>query len=235
VLHPDIPAYSLDRRIGLFSRGVDQYRKKNSKELIMRLREKLLRSTCIAAAVAVSAIPAAAAVKMAVHECVAGKPTAASYTWDFKGEANTIFRDIQAEARDASHHADQLQSIERNPELSWQIQSNQLEDLRGDINDIETSLCRLETIRRVVAPWQQREIDRIAVNSRLLADNAQDAILFLNANEDNLWPLAYRRYLNNLCDEAQSLKRSVGNAVEYSSVSKQYRDLGSKLGARTGS
>lgn len=78
----------------------------------MRLR-LLLPSTCIAAAMAVSAIPAGAASSAAVHECVVGKPTAASYTWDFKGEANAIFKDIQADAQHASYHADQLQGIER--------------------------------------------------------------------------------------------------------------------------
>ena len=190
----------------------------------MRLREKLLRSTCIAAAVAVSAIPAAAAVKMAVHECVAGKPTAASYTWDFKGEANTIFRDIQAEARDASRPC--RSTAEYRKESRTEL-ANPVINLKiwGDINDIETRLCRLETIRRVVAPWQQREIDRIAVNARLLADNAQDAILFLDAHEDDLWAGTYRHYLDNLYNEARSLTRSVGNAVEYSSVSKRVSGL----------
>ena len=200
----------------------------------MRLRE-LLTIASIAAAMALAAIPAGAATALVAHACVLGKPTAASYTWDFKGETNAIFKDIQADARNALDHADELQSIDRSPEETWQSQSFELNDLKGEINDIENRLCRLETIRRVVAPWQQREIDRIAVTGRLMANNAQDAILFVDAHQNGLWVGAYRHYLDNLYNEAKSLTRSVGNAVEFSSVSKEYRDLGSRLGAKTGS
>jgi hypothetical protein len=73
-----------------------------------------------------------------------------------------------------------------------------LEDLKGDINDIGAKLCRLETIRRVVAPWQKREIDRIATTVRLMADNAEDAILFVNDKPNDLWLGTYQSYLNNL-------------------------------------
>ncbi|MBZ5619169.1 MAG: hypothetical protein LAQ69_10680 [Acidobacteriia bacterium] len=193
----------------------------------MRLRA-LLWSSCISVAMAVSAQPAAAAV---THECVAGRPTAASYTWNFQGEANTIFKEVQSDAQEALYRADRLQSFTGTPELSWQTYGYQLNRLRGDINDIGAKLCRLETIRRAVAPWQQRVIDRIAVTTRLMADNAQDAIVFGNTHSKELWLATYRNYLNNLYNEGKSLTRSVGNAVEYSSVSKEYRDLRQSLGA----
>lgn len=81
----------------------------------MRLRGLVLGS-CISVVMAVSAAPAsAAAAKECMHECVAGKPTAASYTWDFKGEANTIFKDIQADAQQALSHADRLRASPRIP------------------------------------------------------------------------------------------------------------------------
>jgi hypothetical protein len=47
-------------------------------------------------------------------------------------------------------------------------------------------LCRLETIRMAVAPWQQAEIDRIATRGGLMADNTEDAIHFLNAHQNGL-------------------------------------------------
>jgi hypothetical protein len=48
----------------------------------------------ISAIVLACGVPVAAA----VHECVASNPTAASYTWNFKGEANPIFQGIRADA-----------------------------------------------------------------------------------------------------------------------------------------
>jgi len=194
----------------------------------MRLRT-LLWSSCIPVAIAICAIPAVA---VSSRQCVPGKVTAASYTWDFKGEANALFTSVESDARQASYHADKLQSFDRDAGLSWQAHADQLNGLRADIDDIGNKLCRLEAIRRAVAPWQQREIDRIAVSARLMADNAQDAIEFVNANQGALWRDTYRHYVDNLYNQAKDLTRSVGNAAEFASVSKEYQELRHNLGTR---
>ena len=150
----------------------------------MRLRT-LLWSSCISAAFALCAVPASAAT--APQQCVAAEPTAASYTWDFKGEANTIFKDIQSDAQKASYHADMLQSYARDPQTTWDAHADELEYLKSEINDIGAKLCRLQTIRSVVAPWQQNEIDQIVTDTQLMADNAQDAIVFGDTHRNELW------------------------------------------------
>jgi hypothetical protein len=193
----------------------------------MRLRT-LLWSGYISAALAVSAVPASAA--KAPQQCVAGEPTAASYNWDFGGEANTIFKDIQSEAREALEHAGTLQSFARDPHVTWDAHADELEYLKGEINDIGAKLCRLQTIRRVVAPWQQNVIDQIATDTQLMADNAQDAIVFGSTHRMELWLATYQKNLNNLEDEATALTHSVGNAVEYAGVSKEYRELRQDVG-----
>jgi hypothetical protein len=193
----------------------------------MRLRT-LLWSGCFSAALAVCAVPASAAT--ASHQCVAGEPTAASYTWDFKGEANTIFKDIQADAREAQDHAGMLQSLARDPHVTWDAHADELEYLKSDINDIGAKLCRLQTIRRVVAPWQQNVIDQIVTDTQLMADNAQDAIEFGKTHRMELWLATYQKNLNNLEDEATALTHSVGNAVQYAGVSKEYRELRQDVG-----
>ena len=193
----------------------------------MRLRT-LLSSGCISAALALCAVPASAA--SAPHQCVAAEPTTASYTWDFKGEANTIFKDIQSDARDALYHADMLQSFARDPHMTWDSHADELEYLKSEINDIGAKLCRLQTIRRVVAPWQQTEIDKVVTDTQLMADNAQDAILFGTTHRNELWLAAYQKNVNNLEDEATALTHSVGHAVEFAGVSKEYRQLRQDVG-----
>jgi len=192
----------------------------------------LLFSSYVSVAMVAFAVPARAA---AAHECVAAKPTAASYTWDFKGEANTIFQAVQADAEQAVNHADMLQSFAQDPGFSWQTHQNELLALKAEINDIGDKLCRLETIRRAVTPWQQAEIDRIATAARLMADNTQDAIRFGNDHQADFWLPAYQKYTNNLYDQARSLANSVGNAVAYARVSRESRDLERKLGMRKSS
>jgi hypothetical protein len=146
---------------------------------------------------AIYTVPAAAAAR----ECPAGKVSAESYTHDFKGEANAIFKDVQNDAQEALYHAGQLEGFAQNGGISWESEAVQLDQVKTDINDIGARLCRLETIRRMVAPWQQGAIDQIAMDARLMADNAQDAILFGGTH------------------------RSVDHAVEYASVSKEYQEL----------
>jgi hypothetical protein len=178
---------------------------------------------------------AAPATAAGAHECVPGQPTAASYTWDFKGEANTIFQDARVDAEQALNHADRLQSFANDAALSRETHAVELEALKQEVNNIGARLCRLETIRRVVAPWQQKEIDRIAATARLMADNTQDAISFIDAHPEDLWSPTYQKYTNNLYDEARSLAHSVGNAVAFANVSKEYRNLGHQLGIRASS
>jgi D-alanyl-D-alanine dipeptidase len=79
-------------------------------------------------------------------------------------------------------------------------------------------------------------IDQIATNTRLMADNAQDAILFGNTKPKDLWLATYQKYANNLYSEANNLTHSVhsvGNAVEFAGVSKEYQELRHDLGVRT--
>ena len=191
----------------------------------MRLRT-LLVSTCAMTATAVFVAPGMGA---SVHECVPGSLTAASYTWDFKAEANSIFQDLETLARQTRDDADQFQTYSRDQAVSWEIQSDQLNILKHEVNDMGARLCRLETIRRVLEPWQQAEVDRIAQQVQLIADNTADAIVYLASHEHDLWVPTYQKYANQLYKEARSLTQSLSDAVTYASVSKQYQDLRHKL------
>jgi len=173
-------------------------------------------------------VPAIPAEKPA---CVAGQPTAASYTWNFQNETNQIFKDIQSDAQQALFDADTLQSYLDDTDMDWPVYGDQLNQVKDYINDMGAKLCRLEAIRRVAAPWQQREIDQIAASLKPMADNAQDAIMLGNAKPLDLWSAAFRVNLNYLDSETRNLTHSVDKAVEYPSVSKKYQSLRQSLGA----
>jgi hypothetical protein len=173
----------------------------------------LLGTGCLFAAMTISAAPAAAATAPAVAApaCRAGQPTAASYTWDFKAEANEIFKDIQSDARQVSDHADMLQSFSRDSDLDWRAHAYELDELGAFINDIGAKLCRLEAIRRVVAPRQQKTIDLISAEARLMAAHAQEAYNFCTTHSEELWSATYRDDVVNLFNEANALTRSAGS------------------------
>lgn len=195
----------------------------------MKLRTLFLGSiVCIVTA-------AFAAPAVVIHECVPGKPTVASYTWDFRGEANTLFQEIQTDADQALNHAAKLQSFADSQNLSWPTHADQLDSLKQVVNDMGKKLCRLEVIRRVTAPWQQAEIDRIAKTVPLMADNIEDAIVFGNGHQMTLWLPTYQRYADNLYGEAQAMTRSVDNAVAYARAAKEYQNLRQEMGMRSSS
>src|SRR5215472_9116511 len=190
----------------------------------MRLSSSVL-NCCVSIAMAMVGAPGAWA---AVHECAAVNPTGSSYTWNFKSEANTIFGDIHSEARQAANHADTLAGFER-AHVSWQTDGGQLQAIKSDVNDIGENLCRLETIRPDLAPWQQHEVDRIAGNVMLMADNTQDAIVFGNDHQSDLWMPAFHKYTGNIFSEAKAVSQSTQNAMNYAGVTQEYRMLRQKM------
>ncbi len=181
----------------------------------------------MSAGMVLSSLPLSAAV---VHECTSGQPTAASYQWDFRKEANGIFQDIEREVRQASSQAARLQSYGQSPDIAWEAHAEKLMELRTEINDIGARLCRLETIRRVLAPWQQKTVDHIAAQAREASANAEEAIRFLNAHQSDLWMPAYQDRIRNLYNEAQALQHLTGEAVQYARVNNQYQALKKVLG-----
>lgn len=79
-------------------------------------------------------------------------------------------------------------------------------------------LCRLEQIRRVTAPWQQKAIDDAAVSVRLMTDNIQDAIDFLNEYQSNFWEPDYRHNVNNVLHESGQLSQSLRTFEQYATI-----------------
>lgn len=175
----------------------------------MRIIPSSLTGFACAAALCFAA-PGAAAEMQA---CPCQKVTPASYTWNFSAEANRIFRSIQPDAQQALTHADNFDAYSTDMEVGWPIQGPRLNALRAEINDMGTKLCRLETIRRVVQPWQQKEIDRIKADMLLIADNTRDAIALGNSHRNALWIPALRESANNLYADASDLVHSVDQAV----------------------
>ncbi len=196
----------------------------------MRMK-MILWSGCLSAAMALMTLPAGAAENVVAHQkCMTAPATAASYTWNFRQEGDHLFQEIQSDARQAASHAAKLESFEDSPTLGWQAHADQLMQLRADVNDMGAKLCRLQTIRRALAPWQQHAVDRMAKNIVLIADNAGDAIQFLNGHHRELWLPTYVKYVTNLYDQSHALSESAGEAVQYAGVRHEFRKLGRDLG-----
>ncbi len=195
----------------------------------MKWNQILLGSACAL----VMAVPAAFAAQPC--ECVPGQPTAQSYTWNFHQEANQLIQRIQDESTAAARHATELQSFADSPGLTWQTHDEQLSDLKGEIDHMGRQLCRLETIRSAVAPWQRRAIQRVAKDVVLMTNNTDDAINYVNSHQGYLWNPTYEDYLNNLATLSSNLQTTTSNAVEFAHVRAKDRELRRTMEMRSSS
>jgi hypothetical protein len=191
---------------------------------------KLTCASGLAALIAAMvALPVTAAA--ASTSCGAGRPAPASYTWNFHAEASRLLSGIQAEAAKAQNRAATLDSYALDSNVDWQLHASQLAALKHEVDGMGRKLCRLEQIRRVTAPWQQKAIADAAPMVQLMADNVQDAIAFLNQHEGSFWEPASQLNISNVLNESGQLSRSVKNFEQYAKVHREDLQLKKGLGA----
>ena len=166
------------------------------------------------------------------HACTSGKPTQRSYTWDFRGEASRLLSGIQADAANVHRRANKLDVYAADPQITWQVHAEQLTSIKREVNDMGRKLCRLEAIRRVVAPWQREAIDRTVPSVTLVANSTQDAVLFLNHNQRSLWLPAYGKYVANIDRDSGRISHSIRTFEEYAKVRGEDLHLRNELGMK---
>ena len=160
--------------------------------------------------------------------CALGAPTAQSYTWNFRQEAQALLDDVGAEAWQASYHADRLQNFSQ--QIDWQEHADELNAIRTEVNDMGSKLCRLEVIRRVVAPWEQQAIDDAAPLIVEMSNEAQSAITFLNDNHNHLFNPAYHAYSEEMYQQSSKLSHELSEFNDFGKVHQEDIRLEKSLG-----
>ncbi len=171
----------------------------------------------------------------APRKCVAGPVTAESYTWNFSAEAAGLLKSLQEDAAQMRTHAAILQTFTENTNIDKKMHSYELSRLREKVNDMGKKLCRLEVIRSSVSPWEQKAIDETAPSLRLLADNVQDAILFLRNQPLHTWSPTYRMYANNMYKFASQISTNVDQLEKFAAVHARDQQLEQTTGMNSGS
>lgn len=159
---------------------------------------------------------------------VTAPPTAESYTWDFRGEAAGLLEQVKARAATLSQDAATLESFKRSG-VSWQSHAKQLNRIRGEVNETGKLLCRLQTIRRVTAPWQQQAIDRAVPVAAELASRTESAIEHLNAHAGRLFVPEYQEHVTAIADLASALNGQVGDFLSYADTQQKLDRIEQKL------
>ena len=101
-----------------------------------------------AAVVFATGMIAAPAWAVSPSTCTPGKPTAESYTWNFKKEASGLLDQVKTDGMSIQRHAANLESYNGTNEIDWQLHADQLTATKAAVNDMGQKLCRLDLIRR---------------------------------------------------------------------------------------
>lgn len=171
-----------------------------------------------------------AATQSQARSCPVGTPTAESYTWNFRAEAQGLLDDMASQARHTRDDADQLQTVMSNAESDWQIQAQELSQIRVAVNDMGQKLCRLEAIHRVASPWEQKAIDQAAPLIAEMANDTENAITFLNNHQNDLFMPAYTSLGTDLYRRSASLAKSVTEFEKFGQVHQEDLRLEKTLG-----
>jgi hypothetical protein len=158
-----------------------------------------------------------------------------SYTWNFKQEASQLLKGLQGDAAEAESSAAALKQFALSPSLSWESHGEELATVKDAINDMGSKLCRLEAIRSMLDPWQQKAVDEALPPARVAATNAGNAIAFLNAHQADFWLPDYRKYVDTLYTETARIANSVHEFQVYAKVHKKDMHLRENLGLSAGS
>ncbi len=171
-----------------------------------------------------------AATKSENRSCALGTVTAESYTWNFPSEAQGLLSDIALDARVARSHADTLDRIAMVPDAGWELDGAELDAVRDAVNDMGTKLCRLETIRRVSTPWEQKAINEAAPLIAEMANETQAAIMFLNDHQSNVVGMTYEGYTDGLYQRSDKLANQMDEFEKFSKVHHEDLQLEKSLG-----
>ena len=161
------------------------------------------------------------------------KPSASkvqSEDWKFPAEASQLLKEIQSTANKLSRDAATLESYARGG-LTWHRHADQLTFAKEHINEIGERLERLQAIRHIAAPWQQRAIDSIVPVAVSLVGHTEAAIQHLNESRSHLWAPVYVDRLKMIADRAGEMKESVDLHLELASTQDKLEALRSKVAA----
>lgn len=124
--------------------------------------------------------------------------------WNFQEEASDLLAQVQMFSDKVRTDSDTLASFSRS-NLSFESHASRLSSVRDHINQIGTRLTRLQQIKHVTAPWQQRAIGEVVPVAAQIAAHTEAAIEHLNENQRYLFAPAYLNHLEALAEHAATM------------------------------
>lgn len=152
-----------------------------------------------------------------------------AYNWAYTEEASGLLHDIRALSGQAAEGADHLHSASRSNSLDWRSHAFYLNEIKTHVNTMGAKLDRLQEIRSMLAPWQQKSVERITLNALALAAHTEEAISHLNKNQGLLWTPHYRNRLSAMSEHGEEINRTVSMFLDYGKTFDRLKGLETQI------
>ena len=161
------------------------------------------------------------------QEAKAGNTPA--YNWAYAEEASGLLQQIQSLSFKAANRADLLNIASRRNSLDWRSHAAHLDEISMHINDMGDKLDRLQEIQSMIAPWQQKAVERVVPTAAALANQTEEAIAFLNEHPIRLWTPTYTDSIKAMSEHVDEINTTVSSFLDYGKTSDRLQGLESQL------
>jgi hypothetical protein len=152
-----------------------------------------------------------------------------AYNWAYAEEASGLLRQIRSLSAQAAEGADHLSIASRRNSLDWRSHALRLNEISTHINMMGEKLDRLQEIHSMIAPWQQKAVERVVPTAVALAGHTEDAIAFLNQNQQRLWTPTYADRVSAMSEHVEEINRTVSMFLDYGKTSDRLKGLENQI------
>ena len=139
--------------------------------------------------------------------------------------ASILLAEIQREATLLWRHADTLESLSRNTQISWQSHAYHLDRMKDHINIVGRHTAELQAIHHDVLPWQQQAINEVTSHAAEVATSTEAAISHLQENRNRLFVPEYRDHLTAIANHSEDMKQTVDEFLEYEKTQRKLQQF----------
>lgn len=156
--------------------------------------------------------------------------TTPAQTAEDNATVNRLFDSAKNDLVKIKSDAHEMEAYTRSTTLSWQTHASKLDKMKGDVNELSSSIEGMKTQRRTASPWQQNAIDRITPLMADLVANMNTAINTLNESKQRPTSQPYVDYLKANIQIVSDLSDEINDALDYAKAKATMDRLQEQLG-----
>jgi hypothetical protein len=152
-----------------------------------------------------------------------------AYNWGYAEEASGLLQEIRSLVSQAAEGTDVLNTGPRQNSLHWRSHAQHLNEVKTHINAMGKKLSRLQEIHGMIAPWQQKVVERVTPKAAALAAHTEEAIAYLSEHQNRLWTPDYTDRVSAMSEHVEEINRTVSMFLDYGKTSDRLKGLENRI------